>query len=84
MLQYRESKDPRVLQTGIEVRTGRKWRAKEAVDQAESWLRHRELVGSVATRRVGQGSIPMTCYNKLKGKEKRDLVQKEVRAGVED
>ena len=50
VLQYRESKDPRVSQTGIEVRTesGRKWRAQEAVDRAESRLGHRELVGSVA------------------------------------
>lgn len=84
MLQYRESKDPRVSQAGIEVRTGRKWRAKEAVDQAESRLCHRELVESVATSRAGLGSISTTHYNKLKGKEKWDLDQKEVRAEVEE
>ncbi|XP_031136520.1 uncharacterized protein LOC116036966, partial [Sander lucioperca] len=84
VLQYRESKDPRVSQAGIEVRTGRKWRAHEAVDHAESRLRHKEMVGSVAISRAGLGSTPTTHYNKLKGKERRDLVQKEVRAGVEE
>lgn len=83
-LQCRESKDPKVSQAGIEVRTGRKWRAKEAVDQAESRLCHRELVGSVATGRAGLGTIPTTQYNKLKGKERRDQVQLEVRAEIEE
>ncbi|CAJ1076455.1 uncharacterized protein LOC119791846 [Xyrichtys novacula] len=46
VLQYRESSDPKVSQAGIEVRTGRKWRAAEAVDAAESRLRHRVLVGT--------------------------------------
>ncbi|KAJ8349798.1 hypothetical protein SKAU_G00249280 [Synaphobranchus kaupii] len=74
----------RFAEAGIEVRTGRKWRAPEAVDQAESRLRHRVLVGSVAIGRAGLGSIPTTHYNRATGKERRDLVQKEVRAGVEE
>lgn len=84
LLQYRESRDPKVSQAGIEVRTGRKWRALEAVDQAESRLRHRALVGSMAVGRAGLGSIPTSDYSKARGKETRDLVQKEVRAGVEE
>lgn len=84
VLQYRESKDPKLFQAGIEVRTGRKWRAKEAVDQAESRLCHKELVGAVATGRAGLGTIPTTQYKKLKGKERRDQVQLEVRAGIEE
>lgn len=83
-LQYRESKDRKVSQAGIKVRTGRKWRAQEAVDQAESRLRHRELVGTEATGSAGLGTIPTSQYNKLEGKERRDLVQREVRAGVEE
>lgn len=84
VLQYRDSKDPRVSQASIEVRTGRKWRAHEAVDQAKSRLRHKELVGPVAIGHAGLGSTPITHYNKLKGKERRDLVQKEVRVGIEE
>lgn len=35
VLQYRESCNPKVSQAGIKVRTGRKWRAAEAVEVAE-------------------------------------------------
>ncbi|XP_075313231.1 uncharacterized protein LOC142373743 [Odontesthes bonariensis] len=84
VLQYRESKDPKVAQAAIEVRTGRKWRAQEAVNQAEARLFHKELVGSVAIGRAGLGTIPITHLSRLRGKERRDRVQLEVRAGVED
>lgn len=40
----------------IEVRTGRKWRAAEAVDVAESRPRQRVLVGTVAQGRASLGS----------------------------
>ena len=46
-LQYPESYDPKVSQAGIPVRTGRKWKAAEAVEVAESRLRHSALVGTV-------------------------------------
>lgn len=84
VLQYEESSDQKVSQAGIEVRTGRKWRAQEAVDQAETRLQHRALVGSVAVGRAGLGSIPATNYSNLKGKERRDQVQREVKAGVKE
>lgn len=69
VLQYRESKDPKVSQAGIGVKSGRKWRTQEAMDQAKSWLHHKDLVGSVATSRAGLGSISTTHYSRLKGKE---------------
>lgn len=43
----RDSRDPRVAAAEIEVRTGRKWRATEELEVAESQLRQRELVGKV-------------------------------------
>lgn len=42
-LRCRDSTDPKASQAGTEVRTGRKWKAAEAVSSAESWLRHRVL-----------------------------------------
>lgn len=33
---------------------------------------------------AGLGTTPTTHYNKLKGKERRNLVQHEMRAGVEE
>ncbi|XP_075304756.1 retrovirus-related Pol polyprotein from type-1 retrotransposable element R2 [Odontesthes bonariensis] len=84
VLLYRDSSDIKVSSAGIEVRTGRKWCAQEAVNQAESRLRHSELVGTVATGRAGLGSNPRPSYNKVKGKERRQLIQEEVRPGVEE
>lgn len=36
VVQYRHSSDPKVAKAGIQVRTGRKWRAEEAVQEAET------------------------------------------------
>ncbi|XP_061571176.1 uncharacterized protein LOC133424524 [Cololabis saira] len=83
-LLYRDSKDSKVASAGIVVRTGRKWRAQEGLEVAESRLRHRALVGTVATGRAGLGAIPQPRYEKVRGKDKRQLVLKEVRAGVEE
>jgi len=47
-LQYFGSRDANVSGTGIIVRTGRKWRAAEAVQQAETWLKHKAILGTVA------------------------------------
>ncbi|KAK0146618.1 hypothetical protein N1851_014073 [Merluccius polli] len=68
VLQHRESSDPKVSQAGIV-------RAREAVEQAESCLRHSMLVGPVASGRAGLGSVPTTRYDKALGKDRRRLVQ---------
>jgi len=39
VLQHREPCDPKVSEAGMEVKTGRRWRAAETVDAAESRLR---------------------------------------------
>ncbi|XP_056127556.1 uncharacterized protein LOC130105540 [Rhinichthys klamathensis goyatoka] len=84
VLLYRDSVDTKVSSAGVEVRTGRKWRAQDAVERAEARLRHSTLVGTVATGRAGLGSNPKPCYSKARGKEKRKLIQEEVRAEVEE
>lgn len=45
---------------------------------------HKELVGPVTTGRAGLGTTPTTYFSRLKGKVRRDQVQLEVRAGVEE
>ncbi|KAK0135815.1 hypothetical protein N1851_028312 [Merluccius polli] len=40
VLQLHESSDPKVSGAGVAVKTGRKWRAEAAVEQAESRLHH--------------------------------------------
>lgn len=76
VLQFRESTDPKVSGAGVAVKTGRKWRAEAAVEQAESRLRHGVLVGAVTRGRAGLGTIATPCYDKARGKEQRQLVQK--------
>lgn len=46
-MQSRKSSNLKVAIAGIEVRTGRKWKAEEAVQQAELRLHHKRLVGVV-------------------------------------
>ncbi|XP_061905517.1 uncharacterized protein LOC133651562 [Entelurus aequoreus] len=83
VVQYRDTSDPKVAKAGIQVRTGRKWRAEEAVQEADARLRHRSLVGAVTRGRAGLGFFPTPQLN-TRGKEGRRLVQDEVRAAVEE
>lgn len=57
---------------------------QEAVELAESRLRQKALVGTVATGRAGLGYFPKTIISQVRGKEKHHLIQEEVRAGVEE
>ncbi|RXN22985.1 reverse transcriptase [Labeo rohita] len=68
VLMYRDSRDTKVTAAGILVKTGRKWQAQEAVTKAEVQLRHKTLVGSVATGRVGFGCFPRPRYDLARGK----------------
>ncbi|KAL3976498.1 mitochondrial import inner membrane translocase subunit TIM8 [Sarotherodon galilaeus] len=83
-LQYRDSKDCKVASAGIEVRTGRKWKAEKAVEVAESRLRQKTLVGVLATGGAGLGYFPKAQVSRAQGKERHQLLQEEVRAGVEE
>lgn len=53
-------------------------KAREAVEHAESQLRHSVLVGSMASEHARLGSIPRPRYDKVQGKERHHLVQEEV------
>lgn len=83
-MMYRDSADAKVASAGILVKTGRKWQAQEAVSRAESRLRHKTLVGTVAMGRAGLGSFPKPRYDRACGKEKRQMVLDEIRTEVEE
>ena len=68
LLQYAESKDPKVAAAGIQIRSGRKWSAKRELQVAEERLRHKAILGSIAKGRVGLGFFPSTHTNGAKGK----------------
>ena len=82
--QYKNSRDPKVSGAGIEVRTGRKWRAAEELSIAESNLRVKAIVGAVAQGRAGLGRIPTNITRKVTPKERQQLLQDEVRSGMEE
>ncbi|XP_050957201.1 uncharacterized protein LOC127158092 [Labeo rohita] len=84
LMMYRDSSDKKVASAGILVKTGRKWKAQEAVNRAEARLQHSVLVGNSAVGRAGLGSFPKPRYDKARGREKRQMVQDEVRAEVEE
>ena len=50
----------------------------------EERLRHKAILGSIAKGRAGLGFFPSTHTNCAKGKERRQLIQEEVREGVEE
>ena len=81
VVQYRDSRDPKVAKAGIQVRTGRKWMAEVADQEAEARMRQRSMVGVVTRGRAGIGSFP-TPQMKSCGKEGCRLVQEEVRLSI--
>lgn len=82
-LQY-NSRDNKVSGAVISVRTGRRWRAVEVVQQVEIRLRHKAILGTVAQGRAGLRRQAATRYDSASGKERRKLVEDEVRASVEE
>lgn len=47
----------RKREAGVKIYIGRKWKAEEAVRDAESRLRHSDIVGTVTEDRLGIGCI---------------------------
>ncbi len=54
----RDSRDPLVKNAQPFVITGRKWKAKIAVENAESSLRMKDIIGTVANRKACLGLYP--------------------------
>ena len=82
--QYRNSRNPKVLGTGIEVKTIRRWKAAKELAIAEGNLRIKAIVDSVAQERAGLGLIPSNITRKITVKEHQHLIQDEVRAEMEE
>ncbi|CAC5414709.1 unnamed protein product [Mytilus coruscus] len=74
----RDSKDAKVRGAKVKIRTGRMWKAEEAVKEAETRLRH-SVIGVTAVGRQGFGMTTKSRWDTSDEKEKRDLGQQEVR-----
>ena len=78
VMTLRDSRDDKIREAGIEVRTGRKWKAEQAVKEAEARLRHKDIVGTVAQGRQGLGCVTRSSWRLASTEEKRDLVQQDI------
>ena len=78
-MNLRDSKYPVVKNTQPDVKTGRKWSAETVVEEAESRLKHKEMVGSVQVGRQGLGWTRHTWWSSA-NYERRKLVSQELRA----
>ena len=83
MLTLRDSPDELTCDAGIETRTSRKWSATEAVKQAENTLKHKDILGVTAVGRQGIGATNTVLWSRSHQKERRALIQSEVRRAEE-
>ena len=59
VITLQDSADNRIAGAGIQTRKGRKWSAKTSVDQAESMLQLRDIIGNTNT---GQQAVGMSHF----------------------
>ena len=73
-MMLRDSPDEIIQQVNPEVRTGTKWSAADAVNEAEGSLKIKEVVGATQTGRAGFGSTPHQWFSKEDSKGRRRMV----------
>ena len=74
----RDSRDPLVKNAQPSVITGRKWKAKIAVENAESAPRMKEIIGTVANGKAGLGLHPLRWWSKESTTNRRKMVLEEI------
>ena len=74
-----ESEDNIVRSVQPKLRTGKKWKVQEAVNNAKRNLSIKEIIGHTQTNRQGLGATKMQWWSKAKGKEKRDMIIQELK-----
>jgi hypothetical protein len=84
VIMIRDSVDEKVREAGVKILTGRKWKAEEAVKDTESLLRNSDIVGTVTEGRLGLGCATRSQWSKAGQKERRTLIQREVRRTEEE
>ena len=80
----RDNKDAKVQGAQLDHRTRLKWKAQDALEEAESRLRHKDLVGTVTQGRLGLGCITRAQWRGASSHQRREMVQREVRQQEEE
>ena len=73
----RDSHDPLVKNTQPFVITGRKWKAKTAVENTDLVLRMKEIIGTVTNGKAGLGLHPQRWWSKESMLNRRKMVLEE-------
>ena len=71
-------RDPLVKNAQTSVITGRKWKAKIDVENAELALRMKEIIGTVANGKAGLGLHPQRWWSKESTANRRKMVSEEI------
>ena len=74
----RDSRDPLAKNAQPSVTTGRKWKAEIAIENAESALRMKEIIGTVANGKAGLGLHPQRWWSKESTVNRRKMVSEEI------
>ena len=77
-MMLRDHADEKVRGAKVEVKTGRKWRADKAVDDAEARLRHADIFGTTTIGRMGLGCVTRSAWKTATEQQRCKLVQDEV------
>lgn len=78
-LTYRDSQDQLTREAGVRTRSGRKWAASTAINQAECSLMTKDIIGNPCIGRQGLGTAYFQQWSKSTPREKRTMIQDEVR-----
>ena len=73
-----ESADQVIRDVQPEIKTGRKWSARAAVDEAEANLRTKEIVGATQHDRAGLGARPQQWFSQQNERGRREMILKEM------
>ena len=74
----RDSRDPLVKNAQPSVITSWKWKAKIAVENTELALRMKEIIGTMANGKAGQGLHPQCWWSKESTANRRKMVSEEI------
>ena len=83
-LMLRDSPDEVVRHVNPEVRSGTKWSAHRAVEEAEGSLKIKDIIGATQTGRQGLGSTTHRWFSEASTTERRRMITDEVRVFEEE
>ena len=75
----KDSADEIIRKVYPEIKSGMKWSAIKAAQEAECSLRIIDIIGVTQTNRAGLGSTSKMVFSKVGPKRKRDMVSEEIR-----